>query len=278
MLADLASRMALLVRLEVGMSSYPRSIRRSAITSLPRRWTSVIKSTGHTPWGANELHFETRFEPILMHVHQRLAIAVVDAIQRSAQPPIRSILDIGANVGQFGFSMLTIDPRLRVVSFEPNPSIFSILAANAAQFSAWEVVNAGVSDHSGAAHLHYLPGRSGQGSLEVANASRSVWKAHDSDVRATQVELLTGDWIAKKHSTEWDLIKIDVEGHERSVLSGLTTLQWRYLLIEVSPGRGGIDDEADLERLLHEQGVGIEASTVVDSSATGKDVLVRRRA
>ena len=278
MLADLVTRVALLVRLEVGMSSYPRSIRRSAITSLPRRWTSVIKSTGHTPWGANELHFETRFEPILMHVHQRLAIAVVDAIQRSAQQSIRSILDIGANVGQFGFSMLTIDPRLRVVSFEPNPSIFPILTANAAQFSAWEVVNAGVSDHSGAAHLHYLPGRSGQGSLEVANASRSVWQAHDSDVRATQVELVTGDWIAKKHAAEWDLIKIDVEGHERSVLAGIANLKWRYLLIEVSPGRGGVEDEADLERLLAEQGVGVEELTVIEGSKASKDVLVRRRA
>ena len=278
MLADLASRMALLVMLEVGMSSYPRSIRRSAITSLPRRWTSVIKSTGHTRWGANELHFEIRFEPILMHVHQRLAIAVVDAIQRSAQQPIRRILDIGANVGQFGFGMLTINPRLRVLSFEPNPSIFPILAANRAQFSAWEAVNAGVSDHSRSAHLHYLPGRSGQGSLEAGNASRSVWRAQDSDVRATQIKLVDGDWIATNHSTEWDLIKIDVEGHERSVLSGLTNLQWRYLLIEVSPGRGGIDDEAALERLLIKQGVAIEALTVVERSATGKDILVRRRA
>lgn len=278
MFADLVTRMALLVRLEAGASSYPRSIRRSAITSLPTRWISVTRGTGHTPWGAHELHYETRFEPILMHVHQRLAIAVVDAIQSTSQQPIRSVLDIGANVGQFAVSMLTIDPQLRVVSFEPNPSIFPILAANRAQFSAWEVVNAGVSDHSGSAHLHYLPGRSGQGSLEAPNAARSVWRAQDSEVRATQITLVHGDWIATNHSTEWDLIKIDVEGHERSVLAGLTNLQWRYLLIEVSPGRGGIDDEADLERLLAEQGVGIEALTVVESSATGKDVLVRRRA
>ena len=278
MFADLVTRMALLVRLEVGMSSYPRSVRRSAITSLPRRWISVTRGVGYTPWGAHELHYETRFEPILIHVHQRLALAVVDAIQSTSRQPIRSVLDIGANVGQFAVSMLTIDPQLRVVSFEPNPSIFPILSTNAAQFSAWEVVAAGVSEQTGAATLHYLPGRSGQGSLEASNASRSVWKAHDSDVRTAEVELVTGDWIAKRHSTEWDLIKIDVEGHERSVLAGIANLQWRYLLIELSPGRGGVDDEADLERLLAELGVGIEALTLVERSATAKDILVRRRA
>ena len=277
MLADLASRVTLLVRLEAGTLSYPRAIRRPAILSLPRRWANVIRGSGRTPWGSSRLHYETRFEPILMHVHQRLAISVVDALNEPSSRPIRNILDIGANVGQFTVGMLALDPQLRVVSFEPNPSTFPILARNAAQFPAWEVVDAGVSDHSGTAHLHYLPGRSGQGSLEPANASRSVWNAHDSDVRSTPVRLVTGDWINSHYSSEWDLIKIDVEGHERSVLAGIANLRWRYLLIEVSPGRGGIDDEANLRRLLAEQGVEIEALTVIESSATGKDILVHRR-
>ena len=131
------------------------------------------------------------------------------------------------------------------------------------------MVAAGVSEQTGTAALHYLPGRRGQGSLGSSNASRSVWKAHDSDITTAEVELITGAWITTLHPPEWAIIKIDVEGHERSVLAGITNLQWRHLLTEVSPGHGGVDDEADLECLLAEQGFEIEALTVIERSATG---------
>lgn len=278
MLAGLGHRLGLLVTLETGVVTYPSRLRRSVIRSALRRWADIARLSGTTRWGAREFHYETRFEPVLMHVHQRLAVSVSSAIAQRSRGPIHSVLDIGANVGQFAFSMLAIEPGLRVLSLEPNPEVFEILLDNAAQIPTWEVAAKGVSDTSGVSHLHFVPGRSGQGSLEMANASRSMWQADESLVMTTQVELVTGTWIAENYSADWDLVKIDVEGHERAVLAGISDLRWRFLLIEIAPARGGIEDERELQFLLADQGVQIDEMLVIEASAQGKDVLVCRKA
>ena len=240
MLAALGSRLRLLVKLEAGVVTYPPRLRRSVIRSVPRRWVDIARRSGTTRWGSREIHYETRFEPVLMHVHQRLALSVAAAISQRSRQPLRSIVDIGANIGQFTLSMFEIESGLRVLSLEPNPEVLEILSNNAAQ----------------------VP----------------MWQADESLIMTTKVELVTGRWIAENYSAEWDLVKIDVEGHERAVLAGISELRWRFLLIEVAPARGGIEDEGELQLLLNEQGVQIDEMLVIEDSAQGKDVLVCRKA
>jgi FkbM family methyltransferase len=54
---------------------------------------------------------------------------------------IEVVLDVGANVGQFGESLRKKDYRGKIVSFEPIPSAYQTLAAKAKADSNWDAHN-----------------------------------------------------------------------------------------------------------------------------------------
>lgn len=125
--------------------------------------------------------------------------------------PRDKVVDVGGHRGIYAYRLWRLGARVEV--FEPNPGCASVL-------SAWAVGKAGVSVHSvalssiaGTATLHIPIDASGQ----EHDASASIENDHFQRVRDEPVALQTLD------SFEFDclsLIKIDVEGHEFSVIEG----------------------------------------------------------
>lgn len=50
---------------------------------------------------------------------------------------IETVIDLGANIGQFANKIRALNPLLNIHSFEPNPKVFQTLSANAALDSRW---------------------------------------------------------------------------------------------------------------------------------------------
>jgi len=52
-------------------------------------------------------------------------ISDIDKVINLSQ--IKNVIDVGANIGQFSFTLKSLYPRICISSFEPNKEIYSIL-------------------------------------------------------------------------------------------------------------------------------------------------------
>lgn len=126
-------------------------------------------------------------------------------------------LDVGANVGHYTARLSSlVGPAGRVFAFEPIPETFEVLAANALHFPFRNVslINAAASDHAGLV------------SMDVPfwnNGLKNYYEAHISQGGGgLQVYCCPLDsFLFEKRVS---LVKIDAEGHEMPVLSGIRGL------------------------------------------------------
>jgi FkbM family methyltransferase len=127
-------------------------------------------------------------------------------------------IDIGANLGEWSVPLArAVGPAGRVLCCEPNPPIAAALAAtlrinNLVQAT---VVEAGLSAEDGAGTLAPHAGNSGMARLDTTGGIA---------VRLCRLDTL----VAEQALARVDLVKIDVEGHERAVLEGGTDTLRRF--------------------------------------------------
>ena len=143
-------------------------------------------------------------------------------------------VDVGASTGWF--SVPLAERGVEVVAFEPNAKPFARLLENAALNGVTiDARSEAVTDESGEVTLYFnakLPLTSG-GSLNRADC---LHPTGESSVKAVRLD----DVLSKAPK----VIKIDVEGHEMSVLrgAGKTILKHRPLLVLEANTEGHVAD------------------------------------
>jgi FkbM family methyltransferase len=126
-------------------------------------------------------------------------------------------LDIGANVGHYTLRLAElVGPTGRVIAFEPVPATFALLANNVriARATNVSLVNAAASDCTRAVGMR-IP--------LFATGLRNYYEAAlaDGETDTTTLALRIDDVIA---ALPVNMVKIDVEGHERAALDGMQEL------------------------------------------------------
>lgn len=125
--------------------------------------------------------------------------------------PIRTCLDIGANIGLASLVMAELIPSGTILSFEPNPATFDYLQTN-------------IGSHNGWAQVSPQPFAVGSksGTIMFSSDETMTHAAHISvDGTGAEVEQVAlDDFLAGVTVGNIDFIKIDVEGFELSVLQG----------------------------------------------------------
>ena len=147
-----------------------------------------------------------------------------------------TVIDVGANVGQFCHALKVFRPAAKVVCLEPDQESFRRLQLNTQDFSDVHLLNVGAGERSESLQFfrHDLSGMSSFVPLAEHDYPESRIETLDvgplDEYLEPFVELLHG---------QIDLLKIDVEGFESSVLKGAgnTLRRSRYLLIELSLAR-----------------------------------------
>ena len=137
------------------------------------------------------------------------------------------VIDVGGNRGVYAYPLWRIGARVEV--FEPNPICCDVLTAWADGKRSVNVHSVALSSHPGTANLHIPMDTAGV----EHDASASIENFGFAHARHAPVALRTLDSFGFKDVT---LIKIDVEGHEYSVIDGATeTLNvWQpALLVEI---------------------------------------------
>jgi FkbM family methyltransferase len=139
-------------------------------------------------------------------------------------------IDVGANIGHYTKRMsdLVAEPG-RVIAFEPVSETFSLLAANVQHYVHNNVtlLNVAASDRSGVAGISIPRFDGGLNNYYEASLTQSS--------EGLQVMTLSIDSLCLPGTIR--LVKIDAEGHELSVLKGMSNLLSRdkpILIIEVS--------------------------------------------
>jgi FkbM family methyltransferase len=156
--------------------------------------------------------------------------------------------DVGANLGEWAVPFArAVGPAGRVIAIEPAPrsaaALEATLAANALRQA--ETVRCAVGDRDGMTEFAVpvvTSARTDTGTARIGPARAG----HE----ALQVQLRSLDSIAAERSLDrLDLIKIDVEGHERYVLDGAAAIldRWRPVIVietghEAEGSRSAIHD------------------------------------
>ena len=166
----------------------------------------------------------------------------------SVVTPGDCVLDVGANIGIHSlFLSRAVGPEGRVIAVEPDPDNLALLRANleANHCDNVKVVPCAFGADSGCARLFRNP-NSGANSafFDVSNSGRYI-----------SVPVRRGVEVLEELGVRPNIAKMDVEGAEPLVLSGLGSFLPDILLFEFEPARirsQGSDAEGFLQHLVAE--------------------------
>lgn len=161
----------------------------------------------------------------------------------------RLVVDVGCHTGVFALTALASNPNCRVMAYEPLQELAALASASIA-LNGWEarseVHEAAVTTEVGHTSFHVPRSRSG---LALSASVGDSPYLGETGV-TVRVPATTLDYeFAERNDV--DLIKIDVEGHELSVLLGGAAVISRCrptVIFECNPG----SDTEELERFFGE--------------------------
>lgn len=149
---------------------------------------------------------------------------------------INTVLDIGANEGQYAKRLRRLLPVAKIYSFEPLPGVFRKLAELNAYDPNFEAVNVGMSDEPGEVDFEVNDFSPSSSLLSITKKATEAFPetAHTSKIRVTLTTL--DSWAEQRTLKEPLLIKMDVQGLEdRVIRGGLATIARSDVIIsEVS--------------------------------------------
>lgn len=138
-------------------------------------------------------------------------------------PDLKTVFDVGANVGDMTMSMCQYFPDATVHAFEPYSKTFETLRARVEASPYRDRVrlhNFGFYDKKGEATLH-VTSHHGANSLVAISSAYHVFNPHVQEEDTEDVQLVRlDDFVADAGITHIDLMKVDVEGAEFEVFAG----------------------------------------------------------
>jgi FkbM family methyltransferase len=148
---------------------------------------------------------------------------------------ITCVLDVGANVGQYGAMLRAWGYPGRIVSFEPQASAHAALARRAAADPAWQVTPPmALGAHAGEVALE-VSAESDMSSVLPQSALLRQVSPSSAVVRKETVLLCRLDDVAGSYLRPDDrvFLKVDTQGYEAEVLAGAERLLDRLLGIQL---------------------------------------------
>lgn len=151
-------------------------------------------------------------------------------------PALGTILDAGANRGQFAMAASHFYPDAQIHSFEPLPEIFQILQSNTRRLSSISIYNIALGNATGMLEFYSNAYSHASSALRVSDLQKNIVpKTAITERIEIPVERLD-DLSQKVSFISPVLLKMDVQGFEKEVLKGAVNSlqQIDYLLFETS--------------------------------------------
>lgn len=149
---------------------------------------------------------------------------------------IKTILDIGANYGQFSLTINALLPKAKIYGFEPVPSCYKALHDSLGLYPSFQGFNIGLGEESGTLNFEVNDFSPASSFLEMSETQKKTFpKTQNSSCITVKIERLD-DIAANLDIEEALFIKIDVQGYEDRVLKGgvNTIARAKLIMIETS--------------------------------------------
>lgn len=165
---------------------------------------------------------------------------------------IDTIVDVGANKGQFARQILKIFPHAQIHSFEPLPSAFEALKGWAASRPSVNTYNVAVGDSNGFVNMNFHTDHGASSSILNTTSTEEALYPMTRNQQTISVPLRKLDDLLAADVLEGGvLIKLDVQGYEDRVLRGGARVleRARAVILEVCLDPL-YENQADFEDLL----------------------------
>jgi FkbM family methyltransferase len=182
-----------------------------------------------------EVHWRRNLEAARQRERQKKRLRPWELLR---QYEIATVIDVGANVGQFAVLMRELLPEARVWSFEPLPDVFASLESRFAEDSLVTALPYALSDHEGEALIQRSAFSPSSSLLPMAELHQREWPL-SADCSEVEVQLRTLDGLLRQEVITPKgnvMVKLDVQGHEDAVIRGGQQLlaSARVVIVEVS--------------------------------------------
>jgi FkbM family methyltransferase len=137
---------------------------------------------------------------------------------------INCVLDVGANIGQYGQRLRARGYDGRIVSFEPLPHTAERLREAAHGDPDWHVVECALGDAEGTADMNVADGRGATSSLLSPSEFGKSWSSRLEGVRREQVRIRRLEDVFDEAVAGLDsprvYLKLDTQGYDLQAFSG----------------------------------------------------------
>lgn len=135
-----------------------------------------------------------------------------------------TVIDVGANVGDYSNKIKSYAPTASLYSFEPHPKTFECLIVQS-EIHSYEAINAGCGSENKEAIIYDYEDAKDIGTVHASLYEDVISEIHSGDSRSWIVKIVNLDDFAKERNIDRvRLVKIDVEGAELEVLNGMKGL------------------------------------------------------
>lgn len=153
---------------------------------------------------------------------------------------ISTLLDIGANTGQYARLMRKLGYKGRIISFEPLAQAFAQLLENSHQDNDWFCLNYALGSEPGTSIIHISKNSYSSSLLDIL-PSHLEFDSNSVYIDEQEIEIKTLDSIFDQLDKKGEniLLKIDTQGYEMNVLKGgmksLANIAFIQLEMSVEP-------------------------------------------
>jgi FkbM family methyltransferase len=179
-----------------------------------------------------------------------------------------SIVDCGSNIGMSILFFKRLYPESRIIGFEPDPDTFAILQQNIEQNDLTDVIvhNCALSDHDGTIAFY-------QSNRTKSSLQMSIIPERGGDLRIDVPARRLSSFL----TSDVDLLKMDIEGAETSVLPELANAnvlrRIRQIHLEYHHHvRRDVDDLSHTLRLLEQNDFGYQLQAHSPNWSIGRQV------
>ncbi|SDB22074.1 methyltransferase, FkbM family [Flavobacteriaceae bacterium MAR_2010_188] len=168
----------------------------------------------------------------LIHFNEKIVFypRLANFYKKELNKPNLKIIDVGANRGQSIDFFLKIQPNATIFAFEPNLALFDLLKNKYSKNSKIHLFNLGVSNANG--ELLFNENIMDEtSSFEELNVDSKYLKQKAKILNVSVKNIIKKKYLVKTITLQkfleenpgnhFDILKIDVEGHELSCLEGL---------------------------------------------------------
>jgi FkbM family methyltransferase len=131
------------------------------------------------------------------------------------------IIDVGANIGQYGSELRNIGYKGRIISFEPTKEAFEKLQKTVAKDSLWEVHNVSLGERDGESTINISKNSVSSSILnDLPQLTESAPEATFIKKETIQIKKLDSIFNNLQINNKNVYLKIDTQGYEKMVLEG----------------------------------------------------------